>query len=132
MACARPWNRSGAADGRRRCGGRARGDSARAHWRSRGYDCSGAVSFILHAAGLLDYPLDSTGFMHWGRAGNNRWVRIYANHEHVFAIVDGLRWDTSYITDGDRSGPGWSEAMRPEGGFHLRHPAGAGAWRATA
>src|SRR4051794_17943102 len=25
-------------------------------WRSRCYDCSGAVSYALHGAGLLDYP----------------------------------------------------------------------------
>jgi cell wall-associated NlpC family hydrolase len=33
-------------------------------WHSRGYDCSGSVSYVLHRAGLLDYPLDSTGFTH--------------------------------------------------------------------
>ena len=93
-------------------------------WASRGYDCSGSVSYVLHAAGLLDYPLDSTGFMSWGRGGAGSWVRIYANHEHVFAVIAGLRWDTSYITDGDRSGPGWSEEMRPTNGFRVRHPVG--------
>src|SRR3954454_1855779 len=35
-------------------------------WRSRGYDCSGSVSYVMHAAGLLESPLDSTGFMRWG------------------------------------------------------------------
>ena len=39
-------------------------------------------------------------------------------------IVAGLRFDTSYITDGDSSGPGWSEYMRPAKGFRTRHPAG--------
>jgi hypothetical protein len=93
-------------------------------WNDRGYDCSGSVSYVMHYAGLLDYPLDSTGFMRWGGGGGGSWVRIYANKEHVFAIIAGLRWDTSYITDGDRSGPGWSEEMRPTGGFRLRHPLG--------
>lgn len=93
-------------------------------WNSRGYDCSGAVSYVLHAAGLLDYPLDSTGFMRWGGGGGGSWVRIYANHGHVFAVIAGLRWDTSYSTDGDRTGPGWSEEMRPTRGFRLRHPLG--------
>jgi hypothetical protein len=94
------------------------------NWRSHGYDCSGSVSYVLHAAGLLDWPLISTGFMRWGRGGAGSWVRIYANHEHVFMVIAGLRWDTSYITDGDRSGPGWSEQMRPTGGFRVRHPVG--------
>jgi hypothetical protein len=94
------------------------------HWNSRGYDCSGSVSYVMHAAGLLESPLDSTGFMRWGGGGGGSWVRIYANKEHVFAVIAGLRWDTSYSEDGDRSGPGWSEQMRPSGGFRLRHPLG--------
>jgi hypothetical protein len=94
------------------------------HWSSRGYDCSGSVSYVMHAAGLLESPLDSTGFMRWGGGGAGSWVRIYANREHVFAVIAGLRWDTSYSEDGDRSGPGWSEQMRPTGGFRLRHPLG--------
>jgi hypothetical protein len=93
-------------------------------WRSRGYDCSGSVSYVMHAAGLLESPLDSTGFMRWGGGGAGSWVRIYANHEHVFAVIAGLRWDTSMTDDGDRSGPGWSEYMRSGHGFRLRHPLG--------
>lgn len=94
------------------------------NWKSVGYDCSGSVSYVLHAAGLLDYPLDSTGFMRWGAGGGGSWVRIYANHGHVFAVIAGLRWDTSSSDDGDRSGPGWSEEMRETRGFRLRHPLG--------
>src|SRR5215203_2369995 len=77
-------------------------------WNSRGYDCSGSVSYVMHAAGLLDWPLDSTGFMHWGKGGPGKWVRIYASHDHVFAVIAGLRWDTS-SDEGDGHGPGWSE-----------------------
>lgn len=94
------------------------------NWHSRGFDCSGSVSYVMHAAGLLESPLDSTGFMHWGGGGAGNWVRIYANREHVFAVIAGLRWDTSMTDDGDRSGPGWSEYMRSGGGFRLRHPLG--------
>jgi hypothetical protein len=93
-------------------------------WNDRGYDCSGSVSYVMHAAGLLEWPLDSTSFMRWGGGGAGSWVRIYANKEHVFAVIAGLRWDTSYSEDGDRSGPGWSEEMRSTGGFRLRHPLG--------
>jgi hypothetical protein len=93
-------------------------------WNSRGYDCSGSVSYVMHAAGLLESPLDSTGFMRWGGGGGGSWVRIYANREHVFAVIAGLRWDTSFSEDGDRTGPGWSEEMRPSGDFRLRHPLG--------
>jgi hypothetical protein len=93
-------------------------------WNARGYDCSGSVSYVMHAAGLLESPLDSTGFMRWGSGGAGSWVRIYANREHVFAVIAGLRWDTSMTEDGDRSGPGWSEYMRSGHGFRLRHPLG--------
>src|SRR4051812_9059463 len=93
-------------------------------WNSRGYDCSGSVSYVMHAAGLLESPLDSTGFMRWGGGGAGSWVRIYASKEHVFAVIAGLRWDTSMTEDGDRSGPGWSEYMRSGHGFRLRHPLG--------
>ena len=82
------------------------------------------MSYVLHAGGLLDYPLTSGGFMTYGRGDGSPWARIYANREHVFMVIAGLRWDTSYITDGDRSGPGWSQEMRPTGGFRLRHPVG--------
>jgi hypothetical protein len=78
----------------------------------------------MHAAGLLDWALDSTGFMHWGGPGAGQWVRIYANREHVFAVIAGLRWDTSMTTEADGHGPGWSEEMRSTGGFRLRHPVG--------
>lgn len=90
----------------------------------RAYDCSGSVSYVLHGAGLLDYSLDSTGFMKWGKGGAGHEVTIYDSKEHVFMVIGGLRWDTSYITDGDRSGPGWSEYQRPTDGFKVRHPAG--------
>ena len=93
-------------------------------WNAAGYDCSGSVSYVMHAAELLDYPLDSTGFMDWGGPGAGSWVRIYANKEHVYAVIAGLRWDTSFSDDGDRSGPGWSEYLRPTGGFRVRHPLG--------
>jgi hypothetical protein len=94
------------------------------NWSSRGYDCSGSVSYVMHAAGLLDWALDSRGFMRWGGGGAGQWVRIYANREHVFAVIAGLRWDTSMTTEGDGDGPGWSEEMRSGRGFRLRHPVG--------
>src|SRR5688572_32203531 len=55
-------------------------------FRSRGYDCSGSVSYVLHAAGLLDSPLTSGGLMKYGRGGASPWVRIYTNETHVFMV----------------------------------------------
>ncbi len=88
------------------------------------YDCSGSVSYVLHEAGLLDYALDSTGFMRYGRGGPGSWVGFYASRGHVFMVIAGLRWVPTYITDGDRTGPGWSDQMRSTRGFRVRHPVG--------
>ena len=84
------------------------------------YDCSGAVSYVLHGAGLLDYTLDSTGFKKWGERGRGTWITIYANKSHAFMVVGGLRLDTS----GTPSGPRWRAAPRSTRGFVARHPAG--------
>ena len=40
-----------------------------ATWNAPGYDCSGAVSFVLHAAGLLSSSEDSTGLESFGSSG---------------------------------------------------------------
>jgi len=90
-----------------------------AHWRDRGYDCSGSVSFALHGGALLDFALDSTGFMSWGERGPGHWITIYANREHAFMVVAGLRFDTSGA-DPSR----WQADLRPSRHFRIRHPVG--------
>jgi peptidoglycan hydrolase CwlO-like protein len=89
-----------------------------------GYDCSGAVSYALHGAGVLDSPLDSTGLMSWGEAGAGQWITVYANSGHTYAVIAGLRWDTSG-TGG--SGPGWSTSLDgylDPSAYTVRHPSG--------
>jgi cell wall-associated NlpC family hydrolase len=90
-------------------------------WRDNGYDCSGSVSFALAAAGLLQAPMTSGGFVDWGDPGPGDWVTIYANGGHIFMIVAGLRFDTS---GRGRDGTRWQEAARGTGGFAVRHPPG--------
>jgi cell wall-associated NlpC family hydrolase len=92
-----------------------------ARWQDTGYDCSGSVSYALHGGGLLDSPMPSGSFMNWERAGRGKWITIYANGGHMYAVIAGLRWDTS-MTPGD--GPGWSKQMRSSAGFRERHPRG--------
>ena len=58
-------------------------------FRSRGYDCSGAVSYLLHGGGLLASPLDSSSFMRWGARGPGRWITVYTNPAHAFVEVAG-------------------------------------------
>jgi peptidoglycan hydrolase-like protein with peptidoglycan-binding domain len=85
------------------------------------YDCSGSVSYALHGAGLLDSTLDSSALAKYGSAGAGRWVTIYANAEHVYMYVAGLRFDTSgQKTTGSR----WQDATRSNAGFTVRHPTG--------
>ena len=91
-------------------------------WASRGYDCSGSVSFALHGGGLLNSPLVSGSFMHWGAPGPGRWITIYANGGHVYAEIAGLRWDTSGNSHG--TGPRWHESPASARGFAVRHPVG--------
>jgi peptidoglycan hydrolase-like protein with peptidoglycan-binding domain len=90
-------------------------------WNDTGYDCSGSISYVLHAAGLLDTALDSTGFMSWGEAGRGEWVTIRANPGHAYMIVAGLRFDTSARR---QTGNRWSDVMRSARGYTGRHPAG--------
>ncbi|MGI8460791.1 MAG: hypothetical protein ACR2OC_04015 [Solirubrobacterales bacterium] len=86
-----------------------------------GYDCSGAISFALIKAGLLNSPLTSSGFNGWGKRGKGEWITVYGDPGHGFAVLAGLRWDTS-MTPGD--GPGWSTQMRPTNGMVATHPKG--------
>jgi peptidoglycan hydrolase CwlO-like protein len=88
-------------------------------WESSGYDCSGSVSFALHGGGLLDSPLDSTGLETWGVAGAGRWITVYANSGHAWAVIAGLRWDTS-----GGAGPRWHSDIASSAGFIARHPDG--------
>ena len=80
-------------------------------WRSRCYDCSGAVSYALGDPGarIVDAPMPSGGYMSWGRRGKGEWITVYANSGHMFAVIAGLRLDTA-STPGD--GPGWSKDVR--------------------
>lgn len=94
-----------------------------ARWWDRGYDCSGAVSFALYGAGLLDTPLVSGSLASYGEPGPGKWITIYANAGHTYAVIAGLRWDTAGNPEGV-SGPRWHvEPPYPEG-YEVRHPVG--------
>ncbi len=91
-------------------------------WWDRGYDCSGAVSYALHGGRLIDSPLPSGPMTHWGDPGPGSWITVYANGGHAYAVIAGLRWDTSGDTNG--SGPRWHVEMASARGFVARHPEG--------
>jgi len=98
------------------------------------YDCSGTVSYMLHGGGLLDSPLDSSSFMKWGDSGAGQWITVYTNPGHAYAVIAGLRLDTSaaavartatrkYKKAMER-GPRWRPTERSSRGFKKRHPVG--------
>jgi hypothetical protein len=91
----------------------------------RGYDCSGTVSYALHGGNLLKAPLDSGSFMKWGQRGPGSWITIYTNPGHAFAVIAGLRLDTSAAGDPvGGKGPRWRPVLRTTKGFTARHPDG--------
>ncbi len=96
------------------------------------YDCSGATSFVLYAAGLMNpTPLDSTELEHYGQPGPGRWITIYANAAHAWIVIAGIALDTANyggppIPAG--SGPRWRPeplANLTDGTTYIaRHPPG--------
>jgi hypothetical protein len=90
-------------------------------WDDAGYDCSGAVSYVLHAAGLLDTAQASFGLMGFGRRGAGRWISVYAHGGHAYVVIAGLRFDTAGRGE---EGPRWRPERRSRVGFAVRHPAG--------
>jgi peptidoglycan hydrolase CwlO-like protein len=86
-----------------------------------GYDCSGSVSYVLAAAGLLSAPEVSGDFEGFGDAGAGNWVTIYANAGHVWMEVAGWRFDTVALAE---YGSRWSQTPGEYSGFVVRHPVG--------
>jgi hypothetical protein len=100
-------------------------------FKSAGYDCSGSVSYVLHAAGLLKTPFDSSQFFGWGVRGAGQWITVYTNAGHAFIQIAGIRFDTS--TEGESAplpgtapgtGPRWRPIMTQIPGFQARHVTG--------
>ena len=90
-----------------------------------GYDCSGTVSYVLAAAGLIQLPLCSRELTCYGRHGRGKWITVYARNGHAFAVIAGLRLDTTAWTNRpQRFAPRWHLEIRPPRGFESRHPAG--------
>jgi hypothetical protein len=89
-----------------------------------GYDCSGAVSYVLHAAGMLSSPMPSGPLASsWGVPGKGFWLTVYANAGHAYMVVAGLRFDTSAV--GERlnqgSGPRWRKTKRKPTGYTAKY-----------
>lgn len=94
-------------------------------WNDAGYDCSGSVSYVLHAAGLLKTSEASGEMESWGQQGTGQWITVYANGGHAFVEIAGIRFDTSAEQDPNPpsgTGPRWRPVMDSTNGFMARHP----------
>ena len=89
-----------------------------------GYDCSGSISYVFAAAGLLDHTVTSGSLENWGDPGPGKWITIFANAGHTFMYVAGLRFDTVALAE---TGSRWSNRSADEPDlrtFAVRHPPG--------
>jgi 3D (Asp-Asp-Asp) domain-containing protein len=108
--------------------------------RAAGYDCSSAVSYMLHAAGRLGLYAETSGQLEsYETSGAGSWITVYADSAHAFIDVAGIVMDTAWYapvtpTTPD-SGPRWQPASiipaqyagdeaAGNGGFVQRHAEG--------
>lgn len=85
------------------------------------YDCSGAVSAVLHAGGALNSPLTSGQLMRWGQPGRGKHVSVWAGPKHTFMGINGRYFGTSTMNPG--GGANWIPRF-PENLPAVRHPPG--------
>jgi hypothetical protein len=88
------------------------------------YDCSGSLSFVFAAAGLLNTTMTSGQLESWGKPGPGKWITVFATAGHTFMYIAGLRFDTVALAE---TGSRWSNRSANEsnlGAFVIRHPAG--------
>jgi hypothetical protein len=89
-----------------------------------GYDCSGAVSAVLGAMGVLSAPLTSGGLESWGQAGKGKFVTVYANEAHTFMKINGIWFGTGSDKQAIRGGPAWGNHDPDLAAYTVRHPKG--------
>lgn len=103
-------------------------------------DCSSTLNYVLYRSGVRqigevvrENPL-AQDYVRWGDPGPGRWVTIYATTtptNHVFAVIAGLRLDTSHHgTDigpnRGEDGPRWRilDHIPTWARWSVRHPPG--------
>lgn len=93
-----------------------------------GYDCSGAVSRVLHAMGELSTPKTSGQLRSFGVAGEGKYLTIWTNDKHVFLEwkypgKGREHWGTGRWGE-SHDGPGFKPNMHSKSGFVARHVRG--------
>jgi hypothetical protein len=93
------------------------------------WDCSGAVSWILHHNNMLSgSPKTSTGLMAWGKAGRGTAFTVYANPTHTFIKMEqgtyaGRCWGTTSRSTSSGGSLQWHD--HTTAGFVARHYEGS-------
>jgi peptidoglycan hydrolase-like protein with peptidoglycan-binding domain len=91
-----------------------------ARWRDTGYDCTGSVTYAFRTT-FRRGPYPTFGYSNWELPGPGRWITVYANSGHVYAVIAGLRFDSSGLRV---AGSRWTDQQRSAASFVARHPAG--------
>jgi hypothetical protein len=69
--------------------------------------------------------MSSKEFRAFGSRGPGRWITVYARDGHTFAVIAGLRLDTTSPHNPSRRwAPRWQPTERTPRGFEARHPVG--------
>lgn len=87
-----------------------------------GFDCSGAVSYILHAMGLLGSPLTTSGLASWGLPGPGKFITVADSivPDHTMISFFGHFLESGgHTSAGPHWDSGWSQAFPI-----FRHPPG--------
>jgi hypothetical protein len=92
------------------------------------YDCSGFVSAVLHAGGLLDTPQATPGLIGWGQLGEGKYMTVWVKENgnprqsHTFMTFDVTGNAQRFAEAGgaDSSHTGWHKS-RNKAGFVPRH-----------
>jgi peptidoglycan hydrolase-like protein with peptidoglycan-binding domain len=93
-------------------------------WNDSCYDCSGSVSYVLHAAGMLSVSEDSTQLESYGSRGLGRWVTIWANAGHTYMQIAGLYFDTAAQSSNSLNDRWSAHNVENNSSFVVRHPTG--------
>jgi hypothetical protein len=91
-----------------------------------GYDGAGAVSYALHAAGLLAAPLPAEQLGELGEPGEGAWVTIAVCAGRAHMTIAGMTFDVypvTWSTAQEHYGTHWHRASDTPGCI-TRHPAG--------
>jgi peptidoglycan hydrolase-like protein with peptidoglycan-binding domain len=93
-------------------------------WHDSCYDCSGSVSYVLHAAGILSVSEDSTQLESFGSRGVGRWVTIWANAGHTYMEIAGMFFDTAAQSSNSLNDRWAKLNVENNSAFVVRHPTG--------